>query len=93
MVTKHSGSGGEISDSCITLPVERMEDVKEEEEEKAVYHYGWPHSKSIADLMTYMVVCSPRYADTWPPSSAVQVELGEKRHMSLLSLSQTCLGP
>ena len=60
MATKHSGSGGEISDSCITLPVERMEGVKEEEEEKAAHHYGWPHSRSAADLMSNMVVYSPR---------------------------------
>lgn len=55
VATKHSGTGGEISDSCITLPVERMEGVKETEEER-----GTPRARGIVDLKTKIVVHSPR---------------------------------
>lgn len=54
MATKHSGTGGDISDSCITLPVERMEGVKEVEGEGAT-----PRTRGTGDPMTN-VLHSPR---------------------------------
>lgn len=57
MSTKHSGTGGDISDSCITLPVERMEGVKEGEGDGATHRTG-----GTVDFMTNAVLHSPRPA-------------------------------
>ena len=55
MSNKQSGTGGDISDSCITLPVERMEGIKDMEEEKAT-----PRTRDTADVTTNIVKHSPR---------------------------------